>query len=194
MKTSSRKSTVSKTRKAPITAAKKAAPVRTANHEKAITDYEAALKAFSRKDYSRAISLFEAVIAEYPIEREVCDRSRTYISVGRARTASATPRLKEPDDYYYQAVLRVNEGRLDEASGLLEKLLKMAPDSDRGHYAMASICSLRNDRAGAVAGLAKAITLNPANRTMALNDADFDALRDDAEFMRLLGKAAEENA
>ena len=194
MKTSSRKSTASKVKKTPLAAAKKVAPVRTASHEKAIADYEAALKSFSRKDYAKAISLFEAVIEEYPIEREVCDRSRTYIAVGRARTASATPRLKEADDYYYQAVLRANEGRLEEASGLLEKLLKMAPDSDRGHYAMASVCSLRDDRAGALAGLAKAITLNPANRTIALNDSDFDALRDDAEFMRLLGKVPEEMA
>ena len=49
--------------------------MRTANHEKAILDYEEALRLFQKKEWSKAIHALEQVARDYPVEREVCDEA-----------------------------------------------------------------------------------------------------------------------
>jgi len=164
--------------------------VRTANHEKAILDYEEALKLFQKKDWGKAIHALEQVVRDYPTEREVCDRARIRIRHARSQTApTASSRAKDPDADYYLGVIAANDGRLDEAVELLERAVKQ-DGSDRALYSLAAVFSLRGDGPGAIAQLRRAITINSANRTMALNDPDFDSLRDDQEFQSLLGKAS----
>ena len=194
MKTSSRRSTATKVSKKSAPPKKKAPPLRTANLDKAIKDYEEALKLFMKRDYSKASHLFEALIRDFPTEREVGDRSRVYLNVCRQQTAAASPKPKTPEDLYLHGVVASNDGRLEEAAEFFEKMIKTDPGGDRGYYALAALCGLRHDRAGAVANLAKAIELNARNRIQALNDADFDSLREDAEFMSMLGKAPEGGA
>ncbi|HET9481127.1 MAG TPA: tetratricopeptide repeat protein [Candidatus Polarisedimenticolia bacterium] len=191
MKTSSRKTTSTKSKKAATAAPKKKAPpvLRTANYEKAIKDYEDALKLFGRQDFSKAIHLFDALLKEYPSEREICDRARMYIAVSRARTATSGPKPKTADDFYYHGVIAANNGRLEEAAEYFDKVVRQDASSDKAWYAMAALCSLRNDARGATSNLSRAIELNRSNRTQALNDPDFDPMREDAGFMELLGKA-----
>ncbi|HKY32680.1 MAG TPA: hypothetical protein VJV23_09110 [Candidatus Polarisedimenticolia bacterium] len=195
MKTSSRKAPATKTRKTAPPPRKKSAPVvRTANHDKAIRDFEEGLRLFQRKEYAKAIHQFETVIEEFPTEREVCDRARSRIAICRERTAPAPPRPREAGDLYYAGVMAANEGRLDEAAELLEKGARQDDRSDKAFYALAAVLGLKGDRAGAIENLTKAIGINPTNRTHALNDPDFDGLREDAEFMALLGKVPERDA
>ena len=195
MKTTSRKPSTSKAAKKPAAPPKKkAAPLRTANLDKALKDYEEALKLFARKDFSKAAHLFEALIKENPTEREVADRSRMYLSICKAQTASAPAKPKSAQDHYLLGVIASNEGRLDEAADLFDKMIKLESGNDRGYYELAAVCSLKSDRSGAMANLSRAIDLNPANRVYALNDADFDALREDSEFMQLLGKTLQGGA
>lgn len=189
MKTTSRRPAASKTTKKPAPPKKKTAPVRTANLDRAIKEYEEALKTMGRKDYARAAHQFEAIIKEYPIEREVCDRSRIYLNVCKSHTIGAAQQKKGVEDPYYLGVIAVNDGRLDDAAELFEKMTKQHPESDKAWYALAAIMGLRSDAAGAVATLRKAIELNAANRAYALNDADFDSLRENTMFMEMLGKA-----
>jgi tetratricopeptide (TPR) repeat protein len=190
--------TTSRTRSTAAKPAKKAAPLkkkapaaRTATLDKAIKDYEEALKVMGRKDYTRAGHLFESIIKEYPTEREVCDRSRIYLSVCRSHAPAASQKARGPEDPYYLGVIAANDGRLDEAAELFEKVLRQNAQSNRAHYALASVCGMKGDAAGAIDHLRKAIELSPANRVQALNDSDFDSLRDNAEFMALLGKTPE---
>ena len=145
----------------------------------------------AKKDYTRAAHQFEAIIKEYPIEREVCDRSRIYLNVCKAQTTSAAQQKKGPEDPYYLGVIAVNDGRLDDAAELFERMTRQHPESDKAWYALAAIMGLRHDATGAITSLEKAIGLNAANRAYALNDSDFDSLRGDASFMEMLGKAPE---
>jgi len=191
LKTSVRKSSSSKSRKTTSPPKKKAPPTRTASLDKAIADFDQAVKVFSREDYSKAAALFDAIIGEYPSEREICDRARVYGSVCRVRTAGAQPKPKGAEELYYQGVVAANDGRLDDAVGLLEQAAKVEPDNDKVHYQLGAVCGLKHDTASAIAHLARAIELNPSNRVHALNDADFDGLREDAQFMGLLGKEPE---
>jgi len=193
--TPSRKSPAPKTKKtAAAPPKKKETPVRTANHERAIHDYEEALKLFVKKDYAKAIAALENVSREYPIEREVCDRARMRAKFAREQMAAGgSPKSKDPASEYYLGVMAANDGRLGEAAELLERAAR-TDGSDRAVYALAAVHSLQGDKAGAVEQLQRAISMNASNRTLALNDPDFDGLRDDAEFMSLLGKAPEGGA
>ena len=144
-----------------------------------------------RREYARAAHQFEAIIKEFPIEREVCDRSRVYLNVCKSHTAGAAQQKKGVEDPYYLGVIAVNDGRLDDAAELFERMTKQHPESDKAWYALAAIMGLRSDATGAIATLGKAIDLNAANRAYALNDADFDSLRDHSGFMEMLGKTPE---
>jgi len=157
----------------------------------ALKSYEEALKAFKKGDFSRAVSQFEAIVKEYPIEREICDRSRTWIAAAKVRLAGSQPPAKTSEEHYYRGVMAANEGRIDDAAGSFQSAVSQDPASDRAHYALAALGGLRGESGSAVSHLAKAIEINPSNRVRALNDADFDGLREDPEFMTLLGKRAE---
>ncbi len=187
MRASTRKTATTKAKKAPPAAKPKPAPARTATFGRAVKAYEDAVRAYGKHEYSRAVHLFEAVIKEFPSEREICDRARVHLSACRARMAPAAPKPKGADDYYYLGVVAGNDGRLQEAAELYEKALKQDSGSDKIHYALAGVLSQMNARGRALASLARAVELNAANRVHALNDTDFDALRDDAEFLALVG-------
>lgn len=196
MKTpSTRKAPAPRTRKvAAPPPRKKTAPVRTANHEKAILDYEEALRLFQKKEWSRAIQALEAVLRDYPIEREVCDRARIRIRHARQQTAPAgAGKGKDPDHDYYMGVIAANDGRLDEAAELLERATKHN-DDERAHYSLAAVLAQQGNGAGAISHLNRAISANGANRTMALNDPDFDSLREDPEFQSLVEKSPQGGA
>ena len=157
----------------------------------ALKIYEEGLKAFRKGDFSRAVSQFEEIVRDFHLEREICDRSRAWLAAATARLAGTQPAAKTPEEHYYRGVMAANEGRLDEAAGSFEAAVSQDPRSDRGHYALAALSGLRGESSTAVSHLSKAIEISPSNRVRALNDADFDALRDDTEFMTLLGKRFE---
>ncbi|HET6373243.1 MAG TPA: tetratricopeptide repeat protein [Candidatus Polarisedimenticolia bacterium] len=193
MKTTSRKSTPTKGKKTPA-AKPKPAPARTAILDMAIKTYEEALKLFTRKEFSKAAHQFEDVIKSYPLEREVCDRARIYLSLCKAQVSPPPAKSKMPEDAYYLGVMAVNDGRLEEAAELFEKAFKHDPTSDKATYALGGVYSLMNDRSRSLAALARSIELNPSNKIQALNDADFDPLHEDPEFLALVGKRPEGGA
>jgi len=192
LKTSTRRSTAAKSAKKAAPARKKAPPARTANLDRAIKDYEEAVKLIARKEYGRAAHLFEAVIKAYPTEREVMDRSRMYLAICKSHSAGAAPKPKSSDEHYYLGVIASNDGRLDEAVEMFDKAVKLDSGSDKALYALASACAMKGDGAAASEHLAKAIELDPRNRTLAINDSDFDSIREDPEFASLVGGQAQE--
>lgn len=188
MKSTSRRTTASKTKK-PGTARTKPASL-----DKALKTYEDALKLLNRREYTKAAQAFAAVIKEFPAEREICDRARIYQSLCKAQTAGPGPKPKNSDESYCKGVMAANDGRLQEAAEIFDSALKQDPDNHKLRYAMAGVNTLMDDREGALANLGKAIELNASNKILALNDADFDPLREDPEFLTLVGKAPEASA
>lgn len=189
MKTTSRRSPAARTKKSAPTARAKTVPVRTPDHERALQDYEEALKSFGRKDYTKAVAQFEAVIKAYPSEREVADRCRIYQSVARVRGSAGGPRPKDAEGHYLHGIVALNEGRLDEAADEFEKAIKMDPQLDKAWYAAAVVCSRKGDRAGLLANLGRAVGIDHrANRIAALNDAEFETLRVDPDFLSVIGR------
>jgi tetratricopeptide (TPR) repeat protein len=169
---------------------RKTGRTRPASEDQALKLYEEGLKAFGRKEFSRALAVFESVLKEHPGEPEICDRARIYINICKASSAQST-RPRTPDDFYYQGVLAANECRHEQAAEMFEQALGGDPGNDKAMYGLAVVSLLLNDRERALGNLARAIERNTANRIYALNDTSFDEIRDDPQFVGLVGKPRE---
>jgi tetratricopeptide (TPR) repeat protein len=149
-----------------------------------LTCFEGAMKLFHARKLQEAREQFQAAV-EGP-ERDVAQRARLHISMCDRRLQQATVALKSAEDYYNYGVALINSRNIPEARTHLEKALSMAPGTDHIHYALALAQALAGDAANAYENLKRAIELEPRNRIMARQDADFAPLANQAPFDVLL--------
>jgi tetratricopeptide (TPR) repeat protein len=102
------------------------------------------------------------------------------------RLQQATVALKSAEDYYNYGVALINARNISEARTHLEKALAMSPGTDHIHYALALAQALLGDSINAYDNLKRAIELEPRNRIMARQDADFAPLANQSPFDLLL--------
>jgi tetratricopeptide (TPR) repeat protein len=148
--------------------------------------YETGVRALQRHDFEAGAETFRAVIQRYPEERELLERARLYLRVCERETANrpATPRTVQ--ERVYAATVALNAGNRDIAMAHLEQALNDDPHSDHAHYIMAVALSDVGNRSAALEHLRRAVTLNPENRTLALQDPDLAGLRETHEFRQIL--------
>ena len=149
-----------------------------------LASFEAAMKLFHARKMQEARGQFQAA-AEGP-ERDVAQRARLHISMCDRRLQQTTVTLKSAEDYYNYGVALINARNVSEARTHLEKALAMAPGTDHIHYALALAQALSGDSANAYDNLRRAIELEPRNRIMARQDADFAPLANQPPFDVLL--------
>ncbi len=165
---------------------KRAPAARPPAQEKAIEEFAAALKLFHRRDLARARDHFRQVLATYPQEKEIGDRATTYLRVCERGLQPQSPRLKDADDFYYQGVVLLNQRNIEEAIRMFERALASDPASEKALYASAAALALSGRRAECLSMLSRAIEAGSSNRVRAANESDFDSMRDDPEFRRLV--------
>jgi tetratricopeptide (TPR) repeat protein len=161
-------------------------PQRRSTYVDAVTLYERGLDALQRKAYRDAIGLLEAVLQQYPEEKELHERVRLYLNICRRQ---ATPPEEAPqtvEERLYAATLALNGGRYDEAIAHLRLVRDEDPDNDHALYMLAVAHAQRGEPAEAVAHLERAIALNLENRALARNDHDLEPLRGDEAFRAAL--------
>jgi tetratricopeptide (TPR) repeat protein len=150
----------------------------------ALKNFETAVKYFQKKDFGKAVGLFEKVAAG-PV-REMADRARVHLRYcERKRRHEKRPRTAE--GYYTRGVAALNRRDFDQALEYLNKSNKMTPNQEYVHYALAATYGLQGDPDSAFNHLEAAIRLRPQNRVQARHDEDFQALESDPRFTRLLG-------
>jgi tetratricopeptide (TPR) repeat protein len=154
------------------------------NAGKQLGSFEAAMKLFHARKLQEARNLFETA-AGGP-ERDVAQRARLHIAMCDRRLQQATVNLRTPEDYYNYGVALINSRNIGEARAHLEKALQMAPGKDHVHYALALAQALAGDVANAHENLRRAIELEPRNRIIARQDADFAPLAHQPPFDMLL--------
>ena len=81
------------------------------------------------------------------------------------------------------------EGRFDEAVRAQQEAIAIVPGEDQLIYGLARLYARAGDAAGAVATLEQAIEIDARWRELAASQADFDNIRDNADFQRLLTEA-----
>jgi len=152
--------------------------------QKQLSTFEAAMKLFHARNLKDARELF-ALAAEGP-ERDVANRSRLHTAMCDRRLQQVVVNLGSAEDYYNYGVALLNTRNVSEARGYLDKALELAPDSDHIHYALALALALGGDLPSAHDNLKRAIELEPRNRILARQDADFAHLANHAPFQALL--------
>ncbi len=145
-----------------------AQPINTQNQ---LSNFEAAMKLFHARNFKEARHLF-ANAAEGP-ERDVAQRARLHIAMCDRRLEKATVSPGTAEECYNYGVAMINARNLAEARVHLQRGLEIAPHADHIHYALALAQALAGDSAAAYDSLKRAIELEPRNRLIARQDADF---------------------
>jgi tetratricopeptide (TPR) repeat protein len=153
------------------TASREAAAVGVVNAQNQLARFEAGMKLFHARRLQEAREHFQAA-AEGP-ERDVAQRARLNIAMCDRRLQQTTLNLRSSEDYYNYGVALLNTRKIEEARGHLERALQLAPEADHIHYALALAQALSGDLQNAHDHLKRAIDLEPRNRILARQDADF---------------------
>jgi tetratricopeptide (TPR) repeat protein len=153
----------------------------------AIDLFEKATRALGKRDYDKAKDHFDALIAQFPDERDVLERARAYRTLcERALDKRPAFKPKTFDEVLHQGVFLHNEGNFEDALKLLRQAAEMQPQNEHALYCLAATSARSGDTATALRALRQAVDLGPHNRTQAKGDTDFDDLREQEEFVAIL--------
>jgi len=148
------------------------------------TSFEAGMKLFHARQFKQARELFAHAIRGP--ERDVANRAQLHLAMCDRRLQQITVSLGSAEDYYNYGVALINSRNLPEARAHLEKALEMSPSADHVHYALALAQALSGDFVNAQQNLKRAIELEPRNRLIARQDADFAPLANQPPFDALI--------
>lgn len=159
--------------------------------QQAIELFEKATKSLGKRDFAKAKEQLQELIASYADERDVVERARAYVALCD-RSLDKRPAFKPKafEDVLHHGVYLHNRGEYDDAMKFLRQATEMQPKSDHALYCLAATAARAGDAEAAVKALRQAVAVSPANRAQARSDADFDALRDNEEFMAVVYAAA----
>jgi tetratricopeptide (TPR) repeat protein len=155
----------------------------------ALRAFEQAVKVFNRRHFEDAKAMFESVQLKYPGDLEIVARAQMYIQVCKQKveqeTKSAAPRNAE--ELYDHGVFALNIGDFTQARSFFEKALRLHPDAPHLLYSLAATHAQTGAHEEALNYLKRSIQIQPRFRAQAYNDADFSGLRDNRQFLELIG-------
>ena len=156
----------------------------------ALKVFEQAVKVFNRKQYAEARTMFENILARYPQEVEILARVHTYIQVCVQKLAQTQMLPRNAEELYDRGVFALNIGDFTMARTFFEKALRIKPDEPHLLYSLAATVLQTGSVDQALEYLKRSIQLQPRFRAQALNDSDFSELRENKQFLQLLGLAS----
>ena len=166
---------------------KKTAAVGERRYSQGVEVFEKAVKALGRKDYEKARDLFLDLVASYPQERDLVERARAYKALcDRALDKRPAFRPKTFEDLLNYGVFLHNRGEFQEALKYFHQAAEIHPKNEHVLYCVAAASARAGEAPAALKALKAAIHANPASRTQARSDSDFDPIREDEEFVALV--------
>ena len=149
--------------------------------------FEKAVKALGRKDFDRALELFDSLIEQHGQERDLLESARAYRAVcERATEKRPNFRPKGFEDLLNYGVYLHNRGEFEDALKYLQQAAEIHPRNEHVLYCLAAAFARSGDTTGALKALRSAIVVSPSNRAQAKSDSDFDPIRDDPDFVALV--------
>jgi len=158
----------------------------TPGYEAALAEYDAGHEALRARDYARAQQHFDKACAAAKQEPELADRASIYSRIcgRRGRGGEAEPQGVEA--MYRRAVFLLNAGEIDAALQLLNRALVSEPTSVELLYVRACTWAHKGAAEKAVGDLRQALATDPKVRYQAMNDPDFDRIREEPIFIDLI--------
>jgi len=157
-----------------------------AEYKKAVSNFGSGIQLIRDGDYARAKNVFTEILDSVKDEPVLAERCRMYVVVCEQRMAPVTAPGSTADDLYYRAVMESNGGNPAEAIKLIDQALQQTPNSARLLYARASAWALAASADAAVSDLRQAIGLDPTLRFQAVNDFDFERIREEPGFIDII--------
>jgi tetratricopeptide (TPR) repeat protein len=149
--------------------------------------FEQAVKVFNRRQYAEAKAMFENLQPRFPDEVEIIARAQTYIQVCTQKLAHTPSVPRNADELYDRGVFALNIGDFMRARTFFEKALRLRPDEPHLLYSLAATHAQTGSHDQAIDYLRRSIQIQPRFRSQALNDSDFSGLRENKQFLELLG-------
>jgi tetratricopeptide (TPR) repeat protein len=161
-------------------------PARRSTYVEAIGLYEQALRTLQQHNFAKAADLLRHMVATFPEERELIERSRVYLALCERQLTPLTADPQNTAERLYAATIALNAGKPDDALRHLERILQDDGNHDQALYMLAVSHAQRDATPDAIRYLQQAIEANPENRALARMDPDLDDLRDDDAVSALL--------
>jgi tetratricopeptide (TPR) repeat protein len=159
---------------------------RRSTYIQAVGLYEQALRTLQQHNFAKAADLLQHMMASFPDERELIERSRVYLALCERQLKPLTADPQNTAERLYAATIALNAGRPDDAVRHLERILQDNDRHDQALYMLAVSYAQRDATPDAIRYLQQAIEANPENRALARMDPDLDDLRDDDAVSALL--------
>lgn len=155
----------------------------------ALRAFEQAVKVFNRRHFEDAKGMFENVLEKFPGDFEIVARTQMYIQVCKQKMEHEvrTVAPRNADELYDRGVFALNIGDFTQARAFFEKALRLHPDEPHLLYSLAATHAQIGAHEEALDYLKRSIQIQPRLRSQAYNDADFSGLRDNRQFLELIG-------
>jgi len=155
-------------------------------YDKAIVEFGEAMKLLHAGNAVEARTRFEGIGRANMKEPVLAERARNYASICAEKLAGAPAPPVGAEDSYLLGVFKANQGEFDEAIRLLDQAIHERPNSARFLYARACAFALRGSTENAIRDLRQAIDAEPATRFNAVNDPDFEKIREEPAFIDII--------
>jgi len=155
-------------------------------YAQAVAAFSGAVELLQKGDFSSARDRFDAVLASLKDEPVLAERSRMYRAICEKRLTPAAALGSTPDELYYRAIVESNSGNPTSAIQLLDQALQQTPNASKLLYARASAWALSANADAAVNDLRQAIAIDPTIRFHAVNDPDFEPIREEPGFIDII--------
>jgi tetratricopeptide (TPR) repeat protein len=161
-------------------------PHGTAEYDQAVTEFGLAVQQMQRGEYDGARVQFERIGATIPDEPALAERCRTYVRICEQRSTPVAAPGTDADSRYLTAIMKSNKGDSDAAIAELSDLMRNDPSAVHHVYARACAYALKGNAEAAIGDLRQAITLDPSSRFHAVNDPDFEQIREEPSFIDII--------
>ena len=142
----------------------------------------------------RALSITEDpsgnLLVKYPGEVEIIARTQMYLQVCNQKLSHTQSAPHNADELYDRGVYALNIGDFSQAKTFFEKALRLKPEEPYLLYSLAATHAQTGAMDQALDYLKRVFQIQPRYRTQALHDADFSGLRENKQFLELLGLAS----
>ena len=157
-----------------------------AAYKEALGHFVATIKLMHSGDFQGAGTAFDKIAKANPEEPLLAERCRTYSKICSDRSNRSDYVPENAEQRYSLAVFLANAGQCDEAIPLLDQALRENPTAAKYYYARASAYALNGNTEAAVGDLRQAIVIEPAVRFQAVNDSDFEKIREEPVFIDII--------